>query len=98
VEGWWNAANDRPYIVARGWRSGYRVTVDLGSTERNGHLHAVLQLGHLLAECAIVSRFLIGVDTLEIDGVENQSMLTLTKGLVELVRDKRTTIPRSQYR
>jgi len=97
VWGWWCAAAKWPEVIAQGWRDSYRVTVDLAPMERQWHLHALPALGRLLAQCEMVNGFLIGVDTLEIDGVDDQAMLILIRELVELVRDKRTTTPRSQY-
>ncbi len=89
VWGWWCAAAKWPEVIAQGWRDSYRVTVDLAPMERQWHLHALPALGRLLAQCEMVNGFLIGSDTLEVEGVELFSAMSLTNSLVELIRDRR---------
>jgi len=76
-------------VIAHGWRDSYRVTVDLAPMERKWHMHAPPAIGSLVARCEIVNGFLIGQDTLEVDGIENLSALRLTDNSVELIRDRR---------
>jgi len=89
VWGWWCAADTWPEVIAQGWRDSYRVTVDLAPMESKWHLNALPETGRLVAQCEIVNGFLIGIDTLEVDGVELLVAMHLTENLVELIRDRR---------
>ncbi len=90
VWGWWCAAAKWPELIAQEQRDSYRVTVDLSPMERKWQLSALPWIGGLLAECVMADGFLIGEDTLEVDGLDVLAALHLTKKLVELIQDRRT--------
>lgn len=92
VWGWWCAAATWPEVIAQETRDSFRVTVDLGPWRRKWSVHALPWLGQLMAQCELADGFLISIDTLEIDGLDITVALELTKRLVELLKDRRSTL------
>lgn len=93
IWGWWCAAARRAEVVVRRYGHDCRVRVDLSSMDARWNPAALPEIGRLIAGAAIDAAFLIAPDTLEVDRLDEQGALSIARGVVDLLADRRWTSP-----
>ncbi len=94
IWGWWCAAAKHPEIVVTRRGEDCRLRVDLSSLQTTWHLHALPELGRLIADGAMGNGFLLSSDTFEIDGLDTEGSAALAQDILKLLGDRRMTVAR----